>query len=160
MMSRNKWAPSALGLFLLFSIGAYLMQPRGIRNNNPLNIRQNHTNDIKWLGESLDDHDAEFEEFESPFYGLRAAARVMRTYKLKYNAKTIRTIVERWAPPNENDTESYIRSVSQKTGLAELYELSSADEYAKVIAAMVYHENGRQPYDADLILNATKAGLA
>ena len=83
--------------------------PRGIRNNNPLNIRKGNN----WLGERTPQVDRAFEEFQTIEYGLRAAFKLMRNYitgfsgrSAKYN--TIRKLVRRWAPPSENATQNYI----------------------------------------------------
>ena len=103
------------------------MLPRGIRNNNPLNIRRgkdqwqglraqqtdaNLTSD-RLSSRSADSkqasvcshYDAEFCQFESLEYGWRAAFYLLtRTYYHKYRLYTIRMIVNKWAPPQENLT--------------------------------------------------------
>ena len=111
------------------------MLPRGIRNNNPLNIRRgkdqwqglraqqtdaNLTSD-RLSSRSADSkqasvcshYDAEFCQFESLEYGWRAAFYLLtRTYYHKYRLYTIRMIVNKWAPPRiamaiqENGIES------------------------------------------------------
>ena len=91
---------------------------RGLRNNNPLNIR--HSAD-KWQGARINQTDKSFVQFESMAYGYRAAWKVLDTYCLTFKkelkAYTVRNIIERWAPPNENDTEAYIRTLTMLTGL-------------------------------------------
>ena len=88
---------------------------RGIRNNNPLNIRKSKD---KWQGLSKTQGDSSFCQFESQAYGWRAAFVLLtRTYYHTYRLFTIRSIVSRWAPPNENATAAYIRSVSLLTGI-------------------------------------------
>ena len=85
---------------------------RGLRNNNPLNIR--HSAD-KWQGARINQTDKSFVQFETMAYGYRAAWKVLDTYCLTFKkelkAYTVRNIIERWAPPTENDTEAYIKSV-------------------------------------------------
>ena len=91
------------------------MEPRGIRNNNPLNIRRSKD---KWQGLSTLQEDREFFKFVSMEYGWRAAFVILcRTYYGKYKLRTIRDIVSRWAPAKENNTEAYIRHVSDYTGI-------------------------------------------
>ena len=100
------------------------MLPRGIRNNNPLNIRKSKD---KWQGTRLSPDpslrreggwDTQFCQFESQAYGWRAAFVLLtRTYYHTYRLFTIRSIVSRWAPPNENTTAAYIRRVSLQTGI-------------------------------------------
>ncbi len=73
------------------------MLPRGIRNNNPLNIRRSKD---KWKGLRAVQADAQFCQFESLEYGWRAAFYLLtRTYYHKYRLFTIRAIISKWAPP-------------------------------------------------------------
>ena len=86
---------------------------RGIRNNNPGNIRHG----IDWDGLDKDQSkDEEFSQFSTPEYGIRAMFKILKTYNDKYNLNTIEGIINRWAPPIENDTEAYINFVSSKVG--------------------------------------------
>ena len=91
---------------------------RGQRNNNPLNIR--HSAD-QWQGARKEQTDPSFVQFEAMAYGYRAAWKTLESYwkyfhrtKQPYNVKTI---ISRWAPPNENDTQNYIRTVLRLTSL-------------------------------------------
>ena len=113
------------------------MLPRGIRNNNPLNIRRSKD---QWQGLRAQQTDASFCQFESLEYGWRAAFYLLtRTYYHKYRLYTIRMIINKWAPPNENLTETYIQNVSRLTGIA-------PDEMA-VGMAMAIQENGTESLD-------------
>ena len=92
------------------------MLPRGIRNNNPLNIRRGKD---QWQGLRAQQTDASFCQFESLEYGWRAAFYLLtRTYYHKYRLYTIRMIINKWAPPNENLTETYIQNVSRLTRIS------------------------------------------
>lgn len=91
--------------------------PRGIRNNNPLNIRKGNN----WQGERKNQTDPAFEQFESMTYGLRAGFKILKNYQAQSlleqkRADTIRKIIRRWAPPCENVTERYIQTVANQTG--------------------------------------------
>ena len=85
---------------------------RGIRNNNPLNIRRSST---RWQGARKEQTDKSFVQFETMAYGYRAAWKILQTYYERFCTQgkpfTVRNIIERWAPPTENDTEAYIKSV-------------------------------------------------
>lgn len=83
--------------------------PRGIRNNNPLNIRIGNN----WLGErpAADCDDPQFEQFISMRYGLRAAFCILRRYIKRYHRNSVAKIITSWAPANENDTNKYIAFV-------------------------------------------------
>ena len=97
------------------------MEARGIRNNNPLNIRRSAD---KWQGLKAQQEDREFFQFSEMKYGWRAAFRLLcHTYYGKYKQRTIRAIINRWAPPKENDTQYYIRSVAERTGIGADREL-------------------------------------
>lgn len=120
--------------------------PRGIRNNNPLNIRKGN----QWIGEREKQDDPAFEQFISVEYGIRAAFVILRNYirgsrsgSVKYN--TIGQIIRRWAPESENLTENYIATVCKLTGLHRC-EVIRFDERTKMIAivdAMIRVECGR-----------------
>lgn len=90
------------------------MAPRGIRNNNPLNIRKGNN----WQGERHPQTDPEFEEFKTLDDGCRAACILMRTYIVKYRCNTVAAIINRWAPPSENDTSAYLQRVCKITNYA------------------------------------------
>lgn len=58
-----------------------------------------------------------FQQFDTPEAGIKAIDDQLRIYGSKHKIKTLRGVISRWAPPSENDTEAYIKNVSQKTGL-------------------------------------------
>ena len=82
--------------------------PRGIRNNNPLNIRRNGSH---WVGLRPKQTDPDFFQFQTMAWGFRAAFRILRTYWHAYGLHTVKQIITRWAPPNENATSSYVQTV-------------------------------------------------
>lgn len=115
-------------------------QPRGVRNNNPLNIEQGQN----WQGE-IETSDTRYEAFQSPEYGFRAAARILRNYKRFYGITTVREIISRWAPSTENDTNNYINFVGQELGVTENDNLNLNDDgvLARLMLAMSVMECGR-----------------
>lgn len=133
--------------------------PRGIRNNNPMNIRENHLVDFDWVGEHQVDLDKEFEEFESPVMGIRAGTKVLMTYRNKHGIDTITGIINRWAPPSENDTDAYIQSVAQRLGYDANEPLPLA-AYSNLVEAIIHHENGQQPYSRNQIEQGVRLGIA
>jgi hypothetical protein len=120
---------------------------RGIRNNNPGNIRRNET---QWEGLSPVQTDDAFFTFDTPEHGIRAMARVLTTYREKYGLDTVRKIVSRWAPDIENDTEAYVKDVSAQLGVKPDASLNQA-QLPGLIAAIIKHENGAQPYTTQQI---------
>lgn len=115
-------------------------KPRGIRNNNPLNIRIGNV----WLGEVKENTDGEFEQFTSMIYGLRAAIVLLRRYICHYHLNTIAQIVSRWAPGSENNTRLYINFVSERLGIADDTPLDFYDKstICSLVGAMAYYECG------------------
>ncbi len=127
------------------------MKSRGLRNNNPLNIR--HNKDV-FQGE-INGNDKSFKTFSSLPYGYRAAFVTLATY-LSRGWNTIETIISIWAPPAENDTENYIAKVEKWSGVPRNRKLTSVDgpEYILIVAAMSFVENGQ---NADI--SAVKEGF-
>ena len=117
--------------------------PRGIRNNNPLNIRIGNT----WLGERRpeDCTDPEFEEFVALPYGLRAAFCILRRYIRHYHRNTIAKIVHSWAPPKENQTDKYTEFVAKKVGCAADAPILFEDQatMCSLVQAMAQYECGQ-----------------
>jgi len=129
--------------------------PRGIRNNNPGNIEKSNT---KWDGKAKGE-DSRFETFATPEYGIRAMAKVLLTYQRKYGINTVEGIINRWAPPVENNTDSYINHVSQMTGLKRDQELDltkNAGQLFKLTKAIIKHENANYEYDYKTLLRGVQ----
>lgn len=116
--------------------------PRGIRNNNPLNIRIGNT----WLGEVSNPTESEFEQFVNVLYGLRAAFCILRRYIRRYHSNTIRKIVSRWAPRVENDTDHYCNFVAQRCNVNPdaVVDYFDEDLMVKIVRAMAKFECGEE----------------
>ena len=123
--------------------------PRGIRNNNPLNIRVGNV----WLGEVPNPTDNEFEQFVSMFYGLRAGFILLRRYIRRYHLTTVPDIISRWAPNSENNTVKYIDTVCQISGIAPDTQMKYEDEETLVnlVDAMILVECGQHVDRATII---------
>lgn len=124
--------------------------PRGLRNNNPLNIR---INTDKFVGEVRPSQDKAFKQFDTMAHGYRAAFRVLRTYINNYKCDTIRKIISRWAPKNENHTENYIKVVSERSGITadEPILADNREMMIRIVAAMSFVENGLEAVMSDVI---------
>lgn len=120
-------------------------QLRGIRNNNPLNIRKGSS----WKHERPVQTDQAFEEFVSMEWGIRAGIKLIRNHITGFNGKrppanTIKKLISVWAPVTENNTEAYIRTVCQQTAIGR-NDLLHANDRRSIIAiarAMAYVECG------------------
>lgn len=124
--------------------------PRGLRNNNPLNIR---ISTDKFVGELRPSQDKAFKQFDTMAHGYRAAFRVLRTYINNYKCDTIRKIISRWAPKNENHTENYIKVVSERSGITadEPILADNREMMIRIVAAMSFVENGLEAVMSDVI---------
>jgi hypothetical protein len=129
------------------------MTPRGIRNNNPGNLRPGPD---PWLGQAAEQTDADFLVFRAPEYGLRALAKTLLSYQHAHGLKTIAAIINRFAPPSENDTAAYVASVARACAVAPdaPIDLRDAACLSDLIRAIVRRENGVMPYSPALIATA------
>lgn len=119
--------------------------PRGIRNNNPGNIRWGDP----WQGLVPVEQrvDKDFCQFNHSTYGIRAICRILISYQDKYKLKSVREIISRWAPPIENDTTAYVNIVAQNMGVKpdatlDVYDYSIMKSLVEFI---IKHENGKGP---------------
>ena len=122
--------------------------PRGIRNNNPLNIRIGNT----WFGEVCMPTDTEFEQFSEMRYGVRAAFILLCRYIERYKLNNIAKICTRWAPKSENDTIKYIETVSKVSGIDVTQRLKFRDrmDMLNLFKGMCIAENGCKIDDCDI----------
>lgn len=121
--------------------------PRGIRNNNPLNIERNS---IQWRGMAADQSaDDRFVVFTDARYGYRAAARILNSYRLR-GVTVLSDIIATWAPSHENDVGAYVAHVAQRSGIG-INEHVEPEQYPALLDAMTWHENGENPYSMDFI---------
>jgi len=145
-----------VGALSLIGLGAYmkLKLPRGIRNNNPGNIRISGSD---WRGKI--GNDGAFEKFEKMEDGVRALTILISNYYYRHGIKTVRGIINRYAPPVENQTDSYVNHVAEKAGVNPDTPLPQLEPYLRdIVEAIIYHENGRTIADYDLMRGLT-AGM-
>ena len=113
---------------------------RGERNNNPLNIRR--VVGTNWRGEIVSPlWDKDFVQFSSLEYGIRAAFCILETYRRKHQAVCIEDIINRWAPPTENNTTAYVNAVCKQTGIGGKERLEPC-QWTKLVQAMAIVESG------------------
>lgn len=125
--------------------------PRGIRNNNPGNIR--HGANWQGLNPNGRTMDSAFCVFTAPTYGIRALAKVLVNYKKIHGLNTVRQIISRYAPPNENQTTAYIQSVAKQLCVYPdtIINIEERGVLTVFIKAVIRMENGIQPYSDDTI---------
>lgn len=125
--------------------------PRGLRNNNPLNIEKTKGGN-PWQGEVVPSKDSRFAQFTSMAYGYRAAFKLLNNYQRNYGLDTIRKMISRWAPSNENHTEAYVKAVSDRSGVPADGQITTTnhDVMMPMVAAMSFVENGVEANIADV----------
>ncbi len=128
--------------------------PRGVRNNNPGNI--DRTN-VAWQGEDRSAaalaSERRFCVFATPEAGFRALAKTLITYQRKHGLRTVKEIINRWAPPVENNTAAYVHRVADEVGVggSEIISLSRPVTLFRLVRAIARHENGRLYWDDAVI---------
>lgn len=124
--------------------------PLGIRLNNPGNVEWGDP----WQGltprsQSMyantgTAQQKRFAQFTTPAYGIRALARTLITYQDKHNIRTVSAAIRRWAPPNENATQAYIKQVEKAVG-GNLVDMHDYRYLRPLVEAIIRHENGPGP---------------
>jgi len=127
---------------------------RGIRNNNPGNIRIG----INWLGRVVPGKDVSFVEFKTMPLGVRALY-IDLINKHKSGLRTVQDIIYKYAPPSENLTGAYVAAVAQDMKIPATQSFSpTAKNFTTFVKAIVKHENGK---DSSLVsANDYAAGFA
>lgn len=117
------------------------MEPRGLRNCNPGNIRI--TKD-KWQGLRPQQTDKSFFQFTEMKWGYRALIITLQNYHRRHGCRTITDYINRWAPPSENNTGGYISRVCKEMEVPNSYvpNVDDKDTMCAFAAAISQVENG------------------
>lgn len=133
-------------------------QTRGIRNNNPGNIDRSPNN--KWQGRMPRDRmsvaqreEKRFEVFSTAAWGIRAMAVLLITYFDRHGCNTVEKIIDRWAPPVENNTRAYINAVADAVGVGagDFINLHEYRRMLPLVVAIIAHENAGYRYPAEIV---------
>lgn len=119
--------------------------PLGIRSNNPLNLMPGGHEQV----------------FPNPTEGYVAGARNLLTYARR-GWDTIEQIVKHWAPAAAgNNVKAYVADLVQRLGVGAQAHLNLYDPETlqRVMSAMTIHEQGYNPYSAQLIGQASRYAL-
>jgi hypothetical protein len=116
------------------------MEPRGFRNNNPLNIEAGgFTQGQPGFAGS----DGRFAKFASMDQGVAAANTLLDTYQNKHGLNTPAAIIGRWAPSNDgNNVSAYASTVANQLGIGPNDPIPP-EMRPKLIQAMAQVENGK-----------------
>ena len=123
--------------------------PRGLRNNNPGNLRLSKD---KWQGLRAAQTDKEFFQFVSMEYGYRALMRTLQNYRKLHRCHTVADFITRWAPHTENNTGGYIRRVCSEMQVPSVYvpDVEDKETMCAMAAAISQVENGVPAVKADV----------
>jgi hypothetical protein len=136
-----------------FVVKKKILLPRGIRNNNPGNLRDTT---IAWQGEVAPNmkKDKDFEEFTEMKFGVRALLMDLRS-DIQKGKNTLHSLLAEFAPGNENDTSAYIRFMVDQTPYVEYQTLKPEKEYLWELArGIIRYETGRDILTRELFETA------
>jgi hypothetical protein len=112
--------------------------PRNVRLNNPGNIDRTS---IVWQGMSALQPDPRFVCFVAPQWGFRAAARILLG-DYREGCVTVHELINRWAPPVENDTSAYVTDVANRVSIGIDATLALPLQLLPLLKAIAIHEGG------------------
>ena len=155
MNPRGKLALLAIGFAFLIVLPAIFLKKlfvRGLRNNNPFNLK---ISDEDWFGKVplSENTDGTFEQFFQDEDGFRAG---MRNYWLDFHGpkqlQTLSAIIEDNTPASENDTPAYIASVAEGLGIDPDQPFNWDSVKYKLAKLIVIEENGSQPFSDEFVM--------
>ena len=130
---------------------------RGERNNNPGTLVNTPET---WKGEIVDGDDKKFMQFSSAVLGIRALGKLLLNYQKKYGLDTIREIISRWAPPDENDTEQYVEDAAEECMIDPDTPFSVKTKLYGLVTAIIRKECGRVAYKPEIIQAGVTLAIA
>lgn len=144
---------------------------RGYLNNNPGNIDRGNppwNGEIRDVSKCVNDiqrrelTQGRFCVFVSSAYGIRALALNLRAYRDRLGCKSVQDYINRWAPPNENNTAGYIDRVAMEIGVNPLaqIDINQQPTMKALVKGIINVECAGMPYsDAELDAGLAAAGL-
>ena len=129
----------------------YMKETRGIKNNNPFNIKKNINKPI-WKGEIFPSTDKVFSQFTNMEYGIRAGLLLLKN---NYLNRTLEQAINKYAPPIENPTNNYIEFVEKISGIKR-NEILNINHLIDLAYSILYFENGFKVFDKDYLFNIAK----
>lgn len=115
-----------------------VVTPRNVRLNNPGNVDRTS---IVWQGMSAIQDDPRFIRFIAPQWGFRCMARILKG-DYREGAVTVHELIDRWAPPVENDTSAYVYDVAIRVNVDMDQPLTFPDQLPSLLKAIAIHEGG------------------
>ena len=158
-------APTSNTIAADLNIGGSNAKNRNYRNNNLGNLVFANQE-----GATLEAPNAKgeqrFARFNTPEEGIRALANQVSSYYNGTSAaaghqklQTVSSIISKWAPPNENNTNQYIDNVSKYLGVSpnEKIDVSNPEVMTQLVRAIATKEGGNPAVNNEFIKNALGA---
>lgn len=115
-----------------------IVVPRNVKNLNPGNVDRTS---IVWQGMSPIQSDPRFITFVAPQWGFRCMARILKG-DYREGCLTVHQIIDKWAPPTENNTSAYVIDVAQRLGVGIDDALVFPPQLLGLMKAIAIHEGG------------------
>jgi len=114
------------------------VEPRGVRNNNPGNIRISSN---AWQGKVTPNTDGTFEQFDTMVNGIRAIAVTVTNYQRLYGLHTVRGIITRWSA---TDQDAYVANVASGLGVDpdDSIDVGDPATLTGIVNGIIVQENG------------------
>lgn len=134
--------------------------PLGLRNNNPGNIEWGAY--ARSQGAPGPGEGGRFAEFATMREGVSATARLLILYDENHQIDTIRGIVNRWAPGNENNVDAYIDHLCDVTECKadDHLDLKDPNTLFWLCLGIFEHENGKAAVSAAVSDEDIDAGVS
>ncbi|END0730399.1 transglycosylase [Escherichia coli] len=158
-------APASNTIAADLNIGGSNAKNRNYRNNNLGNLVFANQE-----GAALEAPNAKgeqrFARFNTPEEGIRALANLVSSYYNGTSAaagyqklQTVSSIISKWAPPKENNTNQYIDNVSKYLGVSpnEKIDVSNPEVMTQLVRAIATKEGGNPAVNNEFIKNALGA---
>ncbi|EON4805434.1 transglycosylase [Escherichia coli] len=158
-------APTSNTIAADLNIGGSNSKNRNYRNNNLGNLVFANQE-----GATLEAPNAKgeqrFARFNTPEEGIRALANQVSSYYNGTSAaagyqklQTVSSIISKWAPPKENNTNQYIDNVSKYLGVSpnEKIDVSNPEVMTQLVRAIATKEGGNPAVNNEFIKNALGA---
>lgn len=146
------WSRTPTGnVVIVDALETLLTGPRGIRNNNPGNIDWIENPSKRWRGmvrKETPEEGGRFAVFDTAANGVRAIAQELLLDERR-GIRTVAGLISNWAPSSENNTVAYAKAVSSSLGVESTDTIDVRAYLPRLVAAIIRHENGVQPYSAD-----------
>jgi hypothetical protein len=115
---------------------AYYPAPSPYQSTSPMGMRYNNPGNLRPGGKEA--------HYSSMNAGITAAMNNVLAYSHIHGLNTVSGIINRWAPPSENNTGAYVNFVAGRLGVGPYQTITVTDPQTmyELLMAIFYYENG------------------